>query len=108
MRQAIVDMDWRAQQWTNRVNAHLNVSPDLLQGLMAYAYKQADIQRGFAAGYAKKWVPILKHHDMDCSFASKYDTSGEHGVKGKQKANSLPYMIDRPESEWESEDDNLN
>lgn len=52
--QAIVDIEWRAWQWTNRVNAQSNVCKDLLQGLTAYAYKQADVQRELAADYAKK------------------------------------------------------
>ena len=92
----------------SRVNAQSNVSKDLLQGLTAYAYKQADMQRDLAADYAKKWVPILKHHDLDYSFASKYDNGGVHDPKVKQKGTDQPYVYDGPESEWESDDDNLD
>ena len=76
----------------NRANTQPNVSPDLLTGLKAYAYKQAEIQIEFAASYAKKWVPVLRQYDMDHSFASKYDTSGLHSTKGKQKAVSQPHI----------------
>lgn len=108
MRRAIVDMEWRAHQWTNRANARPNVSPDILQGLTAYAHKQADIQTNFAAGFCKKWIPVLKRNDLDYSFASKYETSEVHDPKGKQKAVDLPYIDAEPESEWESDNDNLN
>lgn len=75
---------------------------------MAYAYKQADIQTEFVAGYAKRWVHVLKRHDMDHAFALQYDTSGLHGAKGKQKAVSQPYIDTGLESEWESDYDNLD
>ncbi len=98
MCQAIVDIEWQAQQWLNRANAQPNVSP-LLTGLKAYAYKLAHIQTEFSASYAKKWVPVIKQYDMDHSFASKYDTSGLHGAKGKPKAVSQPHIDTGLESE---------
>ena len=108
MRRAVVDMEWRAQQWTNRVNARPNVSPDLLQGLMAYAYKQADIQTRLAASYAKKWIPVLKHHGFDYSFASQYETADMNDPKGKRKAGSRQEIYVEPESEWETDDEHLD
>jgi hypothetical protein len=108
MRRAIVDMEWRAQEWINRANARPNVSPDLHQGLIAYAYKQADIQTEFANSFAKKWVPVLKLHDMDHSFASKYEASQLHDPKGKQKDVGQPYIDAGPDSEWESDYNNLD
>lgn len=108
MRRAIVDMEWRAQQWTNRAHGRPNVSPDLLQGITAYAYKQAGIQTAFAASYAQKWAPILRRHGFDFSFASKYEITDRQDPKGKKKASTVQINYDEPETEWESEDDNLN
>lgn len=108
MRRAIVDMEWWAQQWNTRVNAHPNVSPDLLQGLMAHAYKQADIQTSFAANYAQKWVPILRHHGFDFSFASKYEITDRQDPKGKKRATDVQNIYDEPESVWESDDEHLH
>ncbi len=108
MCRAIEDMEWRAQQWNTRVNARPNVPPDLLQGLMAYAYKQADIQNSFAAGYARRWVPILKCHQFDYTFASRYEVTGIHDPKGKQKAGNRNEVYVGLESEWETDDEHLN
>ncbi len=107
MRRAIVDMEWQAQQWKTRVNARSDVSPDLLQGLMAYTYKQANIHTSFAASYAKKWIPILKQNGFDYSFASHYETADIQDPKGKKKAASVQNIQDELESEWESEDEHL-
>jgi hypothetical protein len=107
MRRAIVDMEWRAQQWMDRAHARPNVSPDLLQGLTAYAYKQADIQISLAAGYAKKWVPILKSNGFDYSFAAQYVATDIHDPKGKRKADAQQEMYVDMESDWETDDEHL-
>ncbi len=108
MRRAIVFMEWLAKEWTLRAINRPNVSPELLQGLVAYAYKQANVQTSFAAGYARRWIPILKHHGFDFSFASKYETDDMHTSKGKQKANNRQEINVEPESDWESDDENLD
>ncbi len=108
MRRAIVDMEWRAEQWITRVNARPNVSSDLLQGLMAYAYKQADIQSSFASRYALTWIPILKRNNFDYAFASQYEITGIKDPKGKQKEINRPEYYVEQGSEWETDDDHLD
>ncbi len=109
MRRAIVDMEWRAQLWTNRVHARPNVSSDLLKGLMAYAYKQADIQTSFATNYAKMWTPILKRHQLDDSFASTYITrKSTQSTKGKQSASLGMVIDDEDDNDWKSDNEYLD
>ncbi len=99
-------MEWHAQLWTNRVHALPNVSSDLLKGLMAYAYKQADIQTSFATNYAKMWTPIFKRHQFDYSFASTYINSGStQNTKGKQSASLGMVINDEYNEEWESDNE---
>lgn len=108
MCRAIDYMEWKAQQWTLQTNNLPNVSPDLLQGLMAYAYKHADVQTSFSAGYAKRWILILKNHEFDFSFASKHETSDMPSFKGKGKENNRQEINVDPVSDWESDDENID
>lgn len=82
--------------------------PDLLQGIAAYAYKQADLQTTFAASHAQKWAPILRHHAFDISFVSKYEIKDRQDTKGKKKVTSALNNYDVFITEWESDDENLN
>ncbi len=85
MRRAIVDMEWRAQQWINKAHARPKFSPDLNQGLIAYAHKQADIQTSLVVSYAKKWIHILKRHEFYYSYASHYESNSRDIPQWKQK-----------------------
>lgn len=98
MHWAIVDIEWWAQQQITRVNAHTNASPDLHQGLMAYVYKLANIQIGFASNYARKWIPVFKCHGFDYSFASHYETADIHNPKEKKTVGIWQDLYVKPES----------
>ena len=55
MRRAIATTLWIASQWDNRAKLRHGVSAELADGLAAYAYEHAALERAMATRWEKKW-----------------------------------------------------
>ncbi|KAF9501458.1 hypothetical protein BDN71DRAFT_1501176 [Pleurotus eryngii] len=61
MRRVIAYLDWRASWWiTQGERRSGSVTPELQDGLQAYAAKQANILRGIRQRFACMWHPRLQ------------------------------------------------
>ena len=49
---------WIASQWDKRAKLRHDVSAELADGLAAYAYEQAALERAMAARWEKKWKVV--------------------------------------------------
>ncbi len=75
MRRTVVYLEWKARWWRNQMRRRTTDDAVLAQGLHAYARRQAYQLDMLAASCVQKWVPLLKKHDADISWASKYGIS---------------------------------
>ena len=51
---------WRAAWWRNLAFQWTELSPELAEGLAAYAAEQAVCEEACASGWAAKWAPVHK------------------------------------------------
>jgi hypothetical protein len=55
MRRVLVFLEWKATWWMNQGNRPFDVSPDIADGVRAYAAKQAHIHRTLADSFRQQW-----------------------------------------------------
>lgn len=72
MRRVIWYFDWKHLWWLEQCDRRTEVSPDLRQGLVAYAKKQAAIYSGLAHDFATCWYPYLKSKTHEINWPSSY------------------------------------
>lgn len=58
MRCSIQYCDWQAEWWLTRRTERMDVSPELREGLAAYAESHADFERGLAQRWRLKWAKV--------------------------------------------------
>lgn len=63
MRRVLEFLEWRARWWNARGSVQLNVTPDVAEGLRAYAEEQANLQSSLAASFRKLWKTPLQRVD---------------------------------------------
>ena len=60
MRRVLFFLEWRSRTWSEKVGARKGVcTPDIQNGIDAYARKQANVYRDLALSFACKWLPYL-------------------------------------------------
>ncbi len=67
MRRVLQALESKASIWDSRRTERTNVSPEVAEGLSAYAAKQAWTLRQLALVFAKTWVPFLSEHRNELS-----------------------------------------
>jgi hypothetical protein len=60
MRQMIEYCGWKASWWKQQASQRGDVSPELAEGLLAFAEEQAAIEDSIAVRFASQWAPIRK------------------------------------------------
>ena len=55
MRCVLAFLEWKASWWDRQGEAQLNISHDILEGVHAYAAKQAHVNRALAASFEARW-----------------------------------------------------
>lgn len=58
MRRAVATTDWIADNWKMRAGSRKDVSPELKDGLSAYAYEQEDAERVMAEHWSLQWGSV--------------------------------------------------
>jgi len=94
MRRVIAWFEWKATWWEEQAARRTDCSPEILAGVSAYAYKQADLIRHMARRFAEDWLPILASKDIHPDWATKYPSWKE---SSKQKV---------PKDDYEGECEN--
>jgi hypothetical protein len=72
MRQVLAWFEWRATWWEQQAEKRNKAHTDILHGVAAYAFKQADIARRMALQCAMDWLPELKKEGINPPWAAKY------------------------------------
>ncbi|HEX3641015.1 MAG TPA: hypothetical protein VHV10_06985 [Ktedonobacteraceae bacterium] len=55
MRRVLAFLEWKAGWWDRQREVQLNISPDILEGVCAYATKQANINQALATSFDIRW-----------------------------------------------------
>ena len=97
MRRVIAWFEWKATWWEEQATRRTDCAPDILAGVSAYAYKQADLIRRMARRFAKNWLPILASKDIDPDWAAKYPSWKE----------SQKQQVPKDDFEGECEDEEM-
>ncbi|THH18698.1 hypothetical protein EUX98_g8912 [Antrodiella citrinella] len=111
MRRTLEYLKWDADLWRSRAAQRASDNPclsaALLQGLAAYAEKQAIIRDTLARKFAKLWRKQLAIHNISPDWLTSYpitsaESTAQAASKGKRKANVM--LMDSPTDG--EEDDN--
>lgn len=65
VRRTIEYFEWHATDWEKRAAARGDVTPQLREGLAAYAARQASLRRGYAQRCRTLWQKVLAGGDVD-------------------------------------------
>ncbi|KAN0105342.1 hypothetical protein V8E52_011131 [Russula decolorans] len=65
MRRVLAFLEWKAVWWTEEGGGKLGVTPDIADGIRAYAAKQASINRKLAQSFEMHWKSGVKTQDRD-------------------------------------------
>jgi hypothetical protein len=65
MRRVLAFLEWKAVWWTEEGGRHLDVTPDIADGIRAYAAKQAHINRELASSFKKRWGSASETQGQD-------------------------------------------
>lgn len=57
MRRVLKYFLWKAEKWRSRTTARSDAPADLRSGLVAHAFRQAEVYGGLAKRFAAKWIP---------------------------------------------------
>ncbi|KDQ54200.1 hypothetical protein JAAARDRAFT_60933 [Jaapia argillacea MUCL 33604] len=72
MRHVIVYLEWQADWWWSQASRRMGmIGEDMLDGLLAYAEKQAVLREWLAQACAKRWLPLLKLHSLPREWGAK-------------------------------------
>ncbi|KAI0644979.1 hypothetical protein C8Q79DRAFT_1001590 [Trametes meyenii] len=80
MRRTLVSLEERATSWEAiiekwaQLHSTTPTPTDVLDGLRAYAYRQASIQRGLISRFATMWLPQLSKLGIQTKWASNYNS----------------------------------
>jgi hypothetical protein len=73
MRRVIVYLEWKSHMWSGKVGIRAgSCTPDVQNGVDAYARKQADIHRGLAISFGGQWLPYLKAYGFETEWAEAF------------------------------------
>jgi hypothetical protein len=110
MRRVIVWFEWRASWWEQQATRRVNAKPDILGGISAYTYKQANLMHCMARCCADHWLPFLASKDITPGWAIKYPIQPDSICKKKVTENDIEEEGEDEEGENEEleEDDSLD
>lgn len=72
MRRIIVYCDWKSRWWLNQGTRRSNTTPELANGLSAYAMKQSNMYKGFAGACGRRWFPLLLKNSIPVEWPSEF------------------------------------
>jgi hypothetical protein len=107
IRRVVMFLSWKSSWWVDRaVIRNVDDDPALVDGIQAYAYKQAAIQSRMRDRCASHWLPVLEQHGITPSW--KDDLGDDVGISMMQdkvigQGQQLEDYDDDRESENESD-----
>jgi hypothetical protein len=111
IRRVLVFFSWKSSWWVDQAARRIiDDDPALVDGIHAYAYKQAAIQSGMRDRCASHWLPVLEQHGISPSWKADFvDKVGISMMQDKVIGQQLEDSDDDRESENESDlDDEEN
>jgi len=105
MRRVIAWFEWKGNWWEEQATHRTNAEPEILRGISAYAYKQADLVHCMAVRCAEEWLPILVSKNIHPDWPTKYPICLE---SRKKKATEDDVEADFDEGEEVVEDEELD
>jgi len=64
MRRVLWFLEWKATWWDGQSHLQCDTSPELREGLSAYAAKQSSLLREMSVAFARDWAPVLAAFGM--------------------------------------------
>ena len=73
MRRVLAFLEWKAVWWTKEGSRSLDVRPDIVDGIRAYAAKQAYISRALAYSFKMRWESAFETQGQDYEQGHRQD-----------------------------------
>ena len=84
MRRVLCFLEWKAEWWTAQGSTHIDVSPDVADGILAYSAKQAHINHALAESFRKRWWSKDRHSgDQEAGSSEETESETEEGEDDK-------------------------
>ncbi len=77
MKRTVLYLEWKVQWWKKQATRRIVEDHVLAQGLSAYAERQAYLWGRLAASCVETWVPTLKMHGADVTWAAGYQVTSD-------------------------------
>jgi hypothetical protein len=74
IRRVVAYLDWKASWWRTQGSHRDDVRADITDGLIAYAYRQADLMHKLAESFAALWYPVLVAEGISIEWPEHYIT----------------------------------
>lgn len=68
MERTLKFLEWKARWWLTQKGLR-RAALEITHGLNAYANSQAAVYNTLASSFARRWVPLLNTHHIDCTWA---------------------------------------
>jgi len=85
MRCVVTYFEFKAIEWEESAKKRTDGNPSVLNGVSAYAHKQAYIAREMAARCAEDWLPELTKSGVTASWAAQYPAAASTTRKQRQR-----------------------
>ncbi|PPQ94946.1 hypothetical protein CVT25_003958 [Psilocybe cyanescens] len=106
MRRVVMWFEWKVEWWVQQAACQENTKPDILRGVSAYAYKQADLMWHMAICCALDWLPTLANKKIQPLWGAKYAT--EVATQQKKRAKTKENIAQGDDIEVLDHDDGLD
>ena len=83
MRRILWFIQWKMKWWMETAQLRTNVRPDVMEGLLAYASKQAAILTQMSRRFADEWYPILVRAGLSAEWPQEYLQGQSEGAVGE-------------------------
>lgn len=81
MRRVVMFYEWKAAWWRGQATRRVDIDATIIQGVTAYAEKQAYLCESFARSCVASWLPVLKDDGPAAEWEVRYNslvTSANH------------------------------
>ncbi|PPQ72876.1 hypothetical protein CVT25_004689 [Psilocybe cyanescens] len=106
MRRVVMWFEWKAECWVQQAARRENTKPDILRGVSAYTYKQADLMWRMVICCTLDWLLTLANKKIQPLWGAKYAT--EVAARQKKRAETKENVAQGDDVEVLDHDDGLD
>lgn len=95
MRRTVISHLHTSDTWISRIKTNSDVSPDIAQGLNAYARRQAQVWSNLAVDCVRKWSPDLLKHGLTVQWPARLQRYSSMTTTNHTTSGSTDILLSR-------------